>query len=552
MNGFSTAGLIFVAIPSAISGFFILIKGFKTLNSVTLVWSAFLFSVSLWGFGMYKIGTAINYIDAVYWWRIAEIGVIFIPVLLTHFVISFLELKRKLLLFFFYLITAVFLYCNIFTNYFVDKLYFAFNQFYYISGTPLYTIFIGIFVTSVIYILYELYRSYKKTNGLIHSQIKYLMFIFAIGFSGGITSYFPVYNINVYPAWNATIIVSMLLITYIIFKHHFMNIKVIATQVLAIILSSILLVELFSAKNILDLMVGFFIFSMTVISSFLLIRSVSHEVRRREQMEKLTKELQKVTKDLKVANKELERLDQAKSEFLSIASHQLRTPLTVIKGYVSMMLEGNFGKMSKLIKENLDKVYLSNERLISLVESLLNISRIESGRLEFDIKPSNLVEIVEPLVDGFKQKANQKDLKLEFLPDGDLPLVLVDPQKIKEVISNLIDNSIKYTQKGSIVIGLHLESQSVVFNCQDTGIGVLPEDLPRLFEKFVRGKGMMQVYTEGTGLGLYFARMVIENMGGRIWVESAGKDQGSKFSFSVPVADKSKTRIKNYESRIKK
>ncbi|MDO8669802.1 MAG: HAMP domain-containing sensor histidine kinase, partial [Candidatus Buchananbacteria bacterium] len=190
---------------------------------------------------------------------------------------------------------------------------------------------------------------------------------------------------------------------------------------------------------------------------------------------------------------------------------------------------------------------LSNERLISLVESLLNISRIESGRLEFDLQAADLAKITESIFDGFKQKAQKKGLKFEFLPDAELPPVLVDPQKIKEVISNLMDNSIKYTNKGSIIVGLHLESQSIVFNCQDTGIGVLPEDLPRLFEKFVRGQGMMQVYTEGTGLGLYFARMVIENMGGRIWVESAGKDQGSKFSFSLPVADKSK--IKKIKSQ---
>ena len=283
-------------------------------------------------------------------------------------------------------------------------------------------------------------------------------------------------------------------------------------------------------------------FILTLVFILLLIKSVLTEVNRREEIEKLTVNLQITTKDLKRVNKELKKLDKAKSEFLSIASHQLRTPLTVIKGYVSMMLENNFGQVPKLIKDNLNKVYLSNERLISLVESLLNLSRIESGHLEFNIKPADLAEITKSIVEGFKQKVSQKNLKLEFLPATNIPQVLVDAQKIKEVISNLIDNSIKYTKTGGIIIGLHQESQSVVFSCQDTGIGVLPEDLPRLFEKFVRGKGMMQVYTEGTGLGLYFARMVIENMGGRIWVESAGQDQGSKFSFSLPIADQSKVK----------
>jgi len=117
---------------------------------------------------------------------------------------------------------------------------------------------------------------------------------------------------------------------------------------------------------------------------------------------------------------------------------------------------------------------------------------------------------------------------------------LADLQKIKEVASNLVDNSVKYTKSGEISLDLHQEGTSVVFSVMDTGMGIAPEDLNRLFNKFVRGKGMEKVHTEGTGLGLYFARVVIENMGGRIWAESPGKGRGSKFSFSLPLADKSK------------
>ncbi|MEK7653458.1 MAG: HAMP domain-containing sensor histidine kinase [Patescibacteria group bacterium] len=320
-----------------------------------------------------------------------------------------------------------------------------------------------------------------------------------------------------------------------------MNIKVIATELFAALLILITFIQIFQT-SIYSIVIRMVVFVITTTFAFLLIRSVLLEVHRREEMERLAKELQKTTKKLAAANKELQRLDEAKSEFLSIASHQLRTPLTVIKGYISMIQEGSFGQVPKLIGQSLEKVYISTERLIGLVESLLNISRIESGRLEFDIKPFDLAETVKVIVDDFQSKAKVKNLKLEFHSEPNLPSVSADPQKIKEVISNLIDNSIKYTTKGSIMVGLHQESQSVVFACQDTGIGILPEDLPRLFNKFTRGKGMMQVYTEGTGLGLYFARMVLENMGGRIWAESAGKGKGSKFAFSLPLSDKSKAR----------
>ena len=204
------------------------------------------------------------------------------------------------------------------------------------------------------------------------------------------------------------------------------------------------------------------------------------------------------------------------------------------------MLEGSFGKLPKLIKENLTKVNTASVHLVDLIESLLNISRIEAGRIEFNIQPINLENSVKEIWDGFAKRAQDKKLKLEFFPDKKLPKVLADASKIKEVISNIIDNSIKYTLSGEISVGLHLEGASVVFSCQDTGIGIEPDDLPRLFNKFVRGKGMMQVYTEGTGLGMYFARLLVENMGGRIWVDSAGKGQGAKFSFSLPLADKKK------------
>lgn len=254
----------------------------------------------------------------------------------------------------------------------------------------------------------------------------------------------------------------------------------------------------------------------------------------------LKKEVKRATAELEAANKELKRLDDAKSEFISIASHQLRTPLTIVRGYISMILEGSFGKVPEKLKENLVKVMTASERLISLVESLLNISRIESGRLEFNIEPVDLVKISSDLVEEFQQKAGDKKIKLAFYPEKNIPLVGADKNKIKEVISNFVDNAVKYTPRGEVIVGVHQEGSSVVFTCQDTGIGIKPEDLPRLFNKFVRGEGMMQVYTEGTGLGLYVARMMIENMGGRIWAESDGKGKGSKFSFSLPLADKKK------------
>jgi signal transduction histidine kinase len=404
--------------------------------------------------------------------------------------------------------------------------------------------FLFFFSYIILGLLILFYKS-TKAKGIDKKRIQLLLWSMLPPFvyAGALNMVF-VNLLDFHYAWTGPIalLVVVVAIAYGIIKLNLLNVKVITTEIFAVFLTLVSLIEIFLYDSTSELIFRIIIFLITLGFAILLIRSVLREVHRREQMEKLTKELKKAGRDLKKANKELKRLDNAKSEFLSIASHQLRTPLTVIKGYVSMMQEGSFGKVPKLIGQNLDKVYISTERLISLVESLLNISRIESGRLEFDVKPVDLTSVVSSIVEGFQKKARDKKLKLEFLPDENLPKAAIDEQKIKEVISNIIDNSVKYTEKGSITVGLHQESQSIVFSCQDTGIGVLPEDLPRLFEKFVRGKGMMQVYTEGTGLGMYFARMVVENMGGRIWAESPGKNKGSKFSFSVPMADKGKAK----------
>ncbi|MDO8592995.1 MAG: histidine kinase dimerization/phospho-acceptor domain-containing protein, partial [bacterium] len=157
---------------------------------------------------------------------------------------------------------------------------------------------------------------------------------------------------------------------------------------------------------------------------------------------RLEKEVEKATRDLRKANAQLKKLDQAKSDFISIASHQLRTPLTVIKGYISMMLEGNFGELTEPEKDSLEKIYESNERLINLVENLLNISRIESGRLQFDFKQVDLAKMAASVVEELAGNAKKKNLILEYQPPAKpLPKLKLDEEKIRQVVMNLVDNA---------------------------------------------------------------------------------------------------------------
>ena len=255
---------------------------------------------------------------------------------------------------------------------------------------------------------------------------------------------------------------------------------------------------------------------------------------------KLEEEVDKATQDLKKANLQLKKLDEAKSDFISIASHQLRTPLTVTKGYISMILEGNFGKITKKIKNPLHKVYESNERLINLVEDLLSISRIESGRLVYTFEKKDLKEVLDSTFFELKDSALKKNLKLIYNSnDSKKYLAKIDSMKLRQVFMNLIDNAIKYTYKsreegGEIKISLSEKNKKILFCVEDNGLGIPKEAMNSLFKKFSRGKGISIVHTNGTGLGLYVAKEIIKAHSGRIWAESEGENKGAKFCFELP------------------
>jgi len=250
----------------------------------------------------------------------------------------------------------------------------------------------------------------------------------------------------------------------------------------------------------------------------------------------LQKEVERQTKTLKDTNIRLKQLDVAKSEFISLASHQLRTPLTIIKGYVSMILEGTWGPVEGKNREQLKKIYSSNERLVKLVEDLLTVSKIESGRLEFDWKTIHFEDMVNDVVKEFNQMVKSKKLYLKFVkPKKVLSKIRIDSLKIRQVVQNLIDNAIHYTQKGGITIRLKEKKDKMLFSIKDTGIGILPEDQAVLFEKFSRGRDIGRIHTEGVGLGLYLSVKMVEAHKGKIWVESEGENKGSTFYFELPL-----------------
>lgn len=251
---------------------------------------------------------------------------------------------------------------------------------------------------------------------------------------------------------------------------------------------------------------------------------------------KIYDDLQRTSAQLVTANQQLHDLDKAKSEFLSIASHQLYTPLTALRGYISMLEEGDYGAIADQQKPILDILNKSAVRLIELIKNLLDISRIESGRLELNLESVDLAEVAKDLVEDLLPNAMNKKLLLQFHdPVGQVPHVVVDSQRIRQVMLNFIDNAIKYTAEGSVDVFVQHNGDTVVFSVQDTGKGITKEEIDRLFNKFTRVGGASRFHTEGTGLGLYVAKQIVKEHRGEVRVESEGSGKGSTFIVALPA-----------------
>jgi signal transduction histidine kinase len=238
-------------------------------------------------------------------------------------------------------------------------------------------------------------------------------------------------------------------------------------------------------------------------------------------------------KELQDANEKLKGLDKLKTEFVSLASHQLRSPLTAIKGYLSMIIEGDYGELNNELKEPIDRVFESSKNLTTIVEDLLNVSKIEQGGMKYSMEPFNLSELARDEVKDLSVNAEKKGLKICFESEGDnLCIVNGDKEKIRQVLLNFIDNSIKYTKVGGINISVKNNDNKVLFSIKDTGMGMTPEIKETLFQRFSRGDGA-RMNTTGSGLGLYLAKEIVEAHKGRVWVESDGPDKGSTFNVEL-------------------
>ncbi len=371
-----------------------------------------------------------------------------------------------------------------------------------------------------------LFKRLRHSSGLEKQQVLFLMFgiLSMLGclivtiiipiLVFGISDFVPLFPLYTLFFTGST--------AYSIVRHKLFDIRVIATEVFTITLWFILLIRIFlyPTSFIISLVdLGVFLFS--IIFGFLLIRSVRTEV---EQKEKLT-----------ILTQELKSLDLKKNEFINMAAHELRAPLTAIKGFLSMVIAGDSGPISDKTKEFLQDSALSTQRMVRLVNNMLNVSRIEEGRIIYNVETFRMSEATKEIFVEFQIEAQHKGLAFTYnCPPNISDTVYADKDRLQEVVINFVSNAIKYTETGSVEINLSNPSAHTIrLEIVDTGPGITALEQRRLFQKFYRVQAKVGK-TIGTGLGLYISKLLIKKFGGAIGVISE-ENKGSTFWFELPV-----------------
>ena len=253
-----------------------------------------------------------------------------------------------------------------------------------------------------------------------------------------------------------------------------------------------------------------------------------------DEIEELSQAFNRTTEALAKIEEERREIDNAKTEFLSITSHELRSPMTPMKAQLQMLQEGYFGKLSKKQRESLAIVIRNADRLDNIIVDFLEISRIEAARLKFNFRKTDIAQTVEETVKLMEASAKEKNIKLVVHLDK-LPVIEADPDRVSQVLRNLIHNAIKFSDENSkIEVSAELKDDHILFSVRDYGCGLTPENQIRIFEPFYQVESASRRRHGGTGLGLAICRGIVESQKGKIWVESK-PGKGSKFYFTLPL-----------------
>ena len=443
------------------------------------------------------------------------------------------------------------------------------------TSGPYYFYFIGLMFLYIVLIIVAFIHQFRSSKeDLSKKQLKILLISFLIFLGIAVftnligPSFLNMAYLSDYGPF--ALIVFLVGNSYSIMKYQFLNTKTVLTQVSVYILWFVLAIDIGFSTTIDRLLLRILIFVLVVVLGQIVIKSVYNEIRQKEKLQVLSKQLEQ-------ANAHLKELDAMKTEFVSLASHELLTPVSAIEGYLSMLLDEKMARVDDpKAKKYLDNVYLSAKRLARLIADMLNISRIEEGRLSVEKSDVNIGDTIDQVIAEIRFKAEERKQKVVFKREPQANFSTYgDPDKIKEIVINIIGNSIKYSRDpGTVTITVQkvprqmvdstwarieadikarpLDDQEAIksavdphyrelvgdeqlmISVKDQGVGIPREELPRLFKKFHRVGNYSTQESQGTGLGLYISRALVELQHGRIWADSEGEGKGSTFTFTLP------------------
>jgi signal transduction histidine kinase len=475
-------------------------------------------------------------------WPFFGMSAAFISIFSVYFIYVFLEKKdvsAKIKLVFLLLLLPILLFSH--TNLGISGFNIPYCDAFQFEGIILKYYYNALGFLAMFWILALLIKKYKTAEAMLQKQIilmgvgiEFFLFSFItiIFIVTQLTAagYFTDSSLEFYGLFGMTFFMVMMGVLIVRFKTF--NVGAVASKALLVALLILIGSQFTYATSTTTAILTAITFILTAIVGFILIKSVNKEIKQRKELETLTKKLA-------VANERLKDLDKLKSEFVSIASHQLRSPLTAIRGYASLLVDGSYGKLPTKAMEALNRIAESAKNMAYSIEDYLNVSRIESGNMKYNKADFNLRDETEHITDDLRSQAIKQGLVMLFRTDmKSKGIVNADLGKVIQIIQNLINNSIKYTPEGSIKVLVRddVVRKKIYIDIEDTGIGMNPESLETVFGKFERAGNANSVNIHGTGLGLFVAHKMVVAMEGNITAHSEGEGKGSRFTVELPLA----------------
>lgn len=521
-------------ITVSVLGFLVWIK--KPRTPLFILFCLQNFSIAVWLLGTYMFFRATTDAERMVWDHLLYVGVTFIPVFVYHFGLVFchkLKEQRKILIVA-YALAGMFIFLNFFSTEFIVRIE------HYAWGPNLvvgrfHDLLMAFFAFYANLFLYNLWRRYHVVEHAYRRELRLMLAAYILMDLAGPLGFLQVYGIPVHPLVYFAPIPFVAFLGYALLKYGLLDVKLLAAEVIIVTLDVLVLIFIagpllvvnFAAEAPVRLLITLPI----LIFSWFAIISLHQDAKRRQQVTTLAKHLRH-------ANERLREINREKTNFLSMATHQLRTPLTILNGYIELIDDGCYGIVGDEMRKVLKNMDDNNDRLIKMVDDFLDVTRLEQGRTRYQFAVHDLAMLITGVVQEFEPVAEKKKMALNWQAPNTAVNAAYDEDKIRHVIFNFIDNAFKYSEEGSIAVTLEHEKEGLTVRVKDTGVGFDLVDKEHFFAKYFRGENVKNLSAGGTGIGLYVCRRFVEAHGGQVWAKSDGLWKGSEFGFWIPSIPK--------------